>query len=157
MTNPTDAPLLVRDVAPEDFDAWRPLWLGYNAFYGRSGETALDEAVTRQTWARFFDPGEPVHCLVAEREGKLVGLTHYIYHRVTTSITPTCYLNDLFTDETVRGAGIGRALIEALYGRARAAGSPRVYWLTHETNATAMKLYDKVAQRSGFVQYAQKL
>ena len=157
MTRPAEASVIVRDVKPADFEAWLPLWLGYNAFYGRSGDTALDAAVTDQTWARFFDPAEPVNGLVAQMDGRLVGLAHFIYHRVTTSITPTCYLNYLFTDETVRGAGIGRVLIDELYRRAAAAGSPRVYWLTHETNATAMRLYDKVAHRSGFVQYAQKL
>ena len=149
--------LIVREIAPGDHEQWLPLWLGYNAFYGRSGETALDEAVTRSTWARFFDAAEPVHALVAEMDGQLVGIAHYIFHRVTTQIAPTCYLNDLFTDETRRGAGIGRALIEELADRASEVGCARVYWLTHETNTTAMALYDKVAQRSGFVQYARKL
>jgi GNAT superfamily N-acetyltransferase len=147
----------VREVAPGDFNAWRPLWDGYNAFYGRAGETALPEAMTRTTWARFFDPAEPVHALVAERDGALVGLVHYIFHRTTTMEGPICYLNDLFTTAEARGGGVGRALIEAVYERARAAGSTRVYWQTHETNQTAMRLYDQVAAKSGFLIYRRDL
>ena len=105
------------------------------------------------TWARFFDAYEPVHGLVAQSDGRLVGLTHYLFHRSTTAIEPLCYLQDLFTNEAARGSGVGRALIEAVYDRARLAGSPRVYWQTQETNHTAMLLYDKVAERSGFIVY----
>ncbi|TGT02312.1 GNAT family N-acetyltransferase, partial [Mesorhizobium sp. M8A.F.Ca.ET.213.01.1.1] len=113
----------------------------YNAFYGRSGETALAGEITRMTWSRFFDAYEPVHALVAERDGVLLGLVHYLYHRSTTAIAPSCYLQDLFTSRTARGQGVGRALIESVYERARAAGANRVYWQTHETNQTAMQLY----------------
>jgi GNAT superfamily N-acetyltransferase len=151
------AALVVRGVAAGDFDAWKPLWDGYNAFYGRSGETALPEAITRSTWARFFEVDEPVHALVAEREGQLLGLAHYLFHRSTTSIGNSCYLQDLFTVQAARGMGVGRALIEAVYERARQAGSPRVYWQTHESNATAMQLYDKLADKSGFVVYRKLL
>lgn len=105
------------------------------------------------TWSRFFDAYEPVHALVAESEGQLLGLVHYLFHRSTTAIAPNCYLQDLFTTQASRGKGIGRALIEGVYERAQAAGSGRVYWLTHETNETAMKLYDKIGERSGFVVY----
>lgn len=147
---------LVRPVVREDYDQWLPLWDGYNAFYGRSGATALDPAITATTWARFFDADEPVHALVAEQDGVLVGLTHYLFHRSTTAIAPTCYLQDLFTSAAARGRGVGRALIEAVYARAQAAGSPRVYWQTHETNATAMRLYDQVAERSGFLVYGKR-
>jgi GNAT superfamily N-acetyltransferase len=153
---PTDA-IRVRAVAREDYDQWLPLWEGYNAFYGRSGATALAPEITRMTWARFFDAYEPVHGLVAEVDGRLLGLTHYLFHRSTTAIEPFCYLQDLFTIEQARGRGIGRALIEAVYERARAAGSPRVYWHTQETNHIAMQLYDKVAERSGFVVYRKLL
>ncbi|MGZ6018457.1 MAG: N-acetyltransferase family protein [Phenylobacterium sp.] len=145
----------IRALAPGDHDAWLPLWDGYNAFYGRSGPTALDPAITRVTWDRFFDPAEPVHALVAERDGALIGLVHYLFHRTTIMIAPTCYLNDLFTAPQARGAGVGKALIEAVYDAARTAGSPRVYWSTHETNVTAQRLYDHVAQRSGFIIYRQ--
>ena len=143
----------VRFVTRQDYAQWLPLWDGYNAFYGRSGPTALDPAVTAMTWARFFDGYEPVHALVAESDGALLGLTHYLFHRSTTSIEPTCYLQDLFTAEAARGKGVGRALINGVYDRAKRAGASRVYWLTHETNLTAMQLYDKVAERSGSVVY----
>jgi len=149
--------LLIRPVAREDYDRWLPLWEGYNAFYGRSGATALAPEITRMTWARFFDAYEPVYALVAESGSELLGLAHYLYHRSTTTIEPTCYLQDLFTSEVVRGKGVGRALINGVYERARLAGSSRVYWLTHETNQTAMRLYDKMADRSGFVVYRKSL
>ncbi len=143
----------VREVSRSDFGQWAPLWKGYNAFYGRSGATALPDAVTQATWERFFDSAEPVNCLVAEAEGALIGFVHYIFHRSTSMMNHNCYLQDLFTAENARGRGVARALIEAVYERAKAAGSSRVYWLTHESNATARALYDKVATRSGFIQY----
>jgi GNAT superfamily N-acetyltransferase len=149
--------VLVRSATPQDLDAWMPLWDGYNAFYGRAGATALPREVTQTIWSRFFDAHEPVHALVAEQAGQLVGLAHYLFHRSTNQIAPTCYLQDLFTDERVRGQGVGRALIEAVAGRARAAGTGRVYWQTHETNTVAMRLYDQVADRSGFVIYRKLL
>jgi len=145
--------LSIRAVARQDYDQWLPLWEGYNAFYGRSGPTALSPEITRMTWARFFDAYEPVHALVAERDGQLLGLTHYIFHRSTTAIGPNCYLQDLFTSEAARVEGVGSALIDGVYEQAKLAGSPRVYWQTHETNRTAMQLYDKVAEHSGFVVY----
>ena len=150
------AGVLVRPVARADYDQWLPLWDGYNAFYGRHGATALDPAITATTWQRFFDDEEPVHALVAEADGQLIGLTHFLYHRSTTAIGPTCYLQDLFTSEAARGKGVGRALIEGVYARAQSAGAARVYWQTHETNATAMRLYDSIAQRSGFLVYARR-
>jgi GNAT superfamily N-acetyltransferase len=149
--------LSVRFVVREDYERWLPLWDGYNAFYGRSGATALSPEITRMTWARFFDAYEPVHGLVAESDGQLLGLTHYLFHRSTTAIEPVCYLQDLFTSNAARGRGIGRALINRVYEQARLAGSSRVYWQTHQTNLTAMQLYDKVAERSGFVVYRKLL
>jgi len=145
--------LTIRPIARQDYDQWLPLWDGYNAFYGRSGPTALNPEITRMTWARFFDAYEPVHALVAESERGLVGLTHYLFHRSTTAIEPSCYLQDLFTAEAARGQGVASALIYGVYERAKLAGSPRVYWQTHETNLTAQRLYDKVAERSGFIVY----
>jgi GNAT superfamily N-acetyltransferase len=147
--------VIVRPAAPADLARWRPLWDGYNAFYGRSGPTALAEEVTRTTWARFFDDGEPVHALVAQHDGRLVGLVHYLFHRSTVSIGPNCYLQDLFTDAALRGQGVGRALIAAVAQRARAGGATRVYWMTHESNTTAMRLYDQVAEKPGFLIYRQ--
>jgi len=149
--------LIIRPVARADHERWLPLWEGYNAFYGRSGQTALAPEITAMTWSRFLDGYEPVHALVAERDGALLGLVHFLYHRSTTAIGPTCYLQDLFTAAAARGQGVGRALIEAVYARAAEAGATRVYWLTHETNHAAMRLYDQVAERSGFVMYRKLL
>jgi GNAT superfamily N-acetyltransferase len=151
------AELIVRTVRPEDYEQWLPLWDGYNAFYGRSGPTALPLEVTRVTWKRFFDTSEPVHALVAEQDGRILGLAHYLYHRTTTTIGLVCYLNDLFTSADARGKGVGRALIEAVYDEARGAGSPRVCWLTHESNATARGLYDKLAANTGHLYYRRDL
>jgi GNAT superfamily N-acetyltransferase len=154
----------VRPVAPADFDKWLLLWQGYNLFYGRP---SLPAEITQMTWSRLFDAYEPVNALVAERnmavtdvpdkDNELLGLVHYLFHRSTIHIAPVCYLQDLFTTEAARGQGVGRALIEGVYDRARLAGSPRVYWQTHETNSTAMHLYDKVAERSGFVVYRHQV
>ena len=152
---PTD--LLVRPIRREDHAAWRPLWDGYNAFYGRSGETALDERITALTWERFFDAGEPVHAFVAEVDGQVAGLVHYLFHRSTTRLTDVCYLQDLFTDPARRGRGVGRALIEAVAAAAREAGSSRLYWQTHTTNAAGRALYDRVAEHRGFIVYAREL
>jgi GNAT superfamily N-acetyltransferase len=145
--------LLIRPVHQNDFQKWKHLWDRYNAFYGRKVQTALPDATTAMTWARFFDTYEPMHALVAEQSDQLLGLVHFILHRSTISIQPTCYLQDLFTIETSRGKGVGRALINEVYRRAAGACCSRVYWLTHESNATAMRLYDKVAEKSGFIVY----
>lgn len=155
--NATDAGLTVRAVREDDYDDWLPLWDGYNRFYGRFDATALPREITNLTWSRFFDGYEPVHALVAERNGALVGLVHFLYHRSTTLAGPTCYLQDLFTLESERGKGVGRALIEAVYAQARSARAERVYWQTHETNHTAMRLYDTVAAKPGAVLYRKEL
>jgi len=147
----------IRPVAREDLQAWKVLWDGYNAFYGREGPTALPQEITQATWLRFFDANEPVHALVAEASGDLIGLVHYLFHRSTIQIAPTCYLQDLFTIEPVRAGGVGRLLIEAVYEQAKLAGVERVYWHTHETNSVAMRLYNKVAERSGFIVYRKML
>jgi len=155
MSLPTE--IVVREIHPGDFPQWKTLWDGYNAFYGREGATALPDAITQMTWSRFFDAYEPMHALVAEQAGQLVGLVHFLYHRSTISIAPTCYLQDLFTLTSARGQGVGRALISEVYQRAKQAGCSRVYWLTHETNTTARALYDKVAENSGFLVYRKPL
>ncbi|VVD64743.1 GNAT family N-acetyltransferase [Pandoraea pneumonica] len=149
--------LVVRNVAPSDFNAWLPLWNGYNEFYGRVGATALPKEITEITWKRFFDGYEPMHAMVAELDGQILGLVHFLYHRHTTMAGPICYLQDLFTVQAARGKGVGRALIEAVYAEAKKAGAERVYWQTHETNETAMRLYDQVATKSGFVVYRKAL
>jgi GNAT superfamily N-acetyltransferase len=153
----------VRFAARGDFAAWLPLWEGYNRFYGRFDATALPAEITQMTWSRFFDAYEPMRALVAEdmtpenntpeNKGRLVGLAHYLFHRSTITIEPTCYLQDLFTAEAARGKGVGRKLIEAVYEQARLAGVVNVYWRTHASNATARRLYDSVAQDSAFVVY----
>jgi len=149
--------LFIRLVERRDYDQWLPLWDGYNAFYGRSGATALAPAITAMTWTRFFDDGEPVHGLVAEENGVILGLAHYLFHRSTTAIGLNCYLQDLFTHAAARGKGIGCALINCVFEQAKLAGSPRVYWQTQATNATARRLYDTVAENSGFVVYRKLL
>jgi GNAT superfamily N-acetyltransferase len=145
--------LLIRAIAESDYEGWLRLWHGYNAFYQRLGPTALPEQITQATWRRFFDPAEPMHALVAERQGSLIGLVHYLFHRSTTLLGPICYLQDLFTSANSRGQGVGRALIEGVYQRAHEAGSARVYWQTHESNLVAQQLYNKLAERSGFIVY----
>jgi len=147
----------IRDLERSDYAAWLPLWNGYNAFYGRSGPTALPVEVTETTWQRFFDAREPVYALVAELDGSLIGLTHYLFHRSTTLIGPICYLQDLYTAPERRRTGVGRALIEAVYQRAQDSGSLRVYWQTHETNLVAQRLYEQLAERSGFIVYRKNL
>jgi GNAT superfamily N-acetyltransferase len=152
-----NGPVQVRAVDRADFPEWKQLWDGYNAFYGRVADTALAPDITLMTWARFFDADERMHALVAAISGRIVGLTHFLYHRSTIQIPPTCYLADLFTADAARGQGVGRALIDAVYAHAKRAGSPRVYWQTHETNTVAMRLYDQVAERSGFVVYRRSV
>ena len=151
------AALRIRPVVDSDLPQWRPLWDGYNAFYGRSDGTALPEAITQRTWQRFLDPTEPVFARVAEHEGQLVGLVHYLFHRSTTRLNDVCYLQDLFTLPQRRGQGIGRALIEAVCDEARAAGSSRVYWQTQEGNRAGRALYDQVAEHRGFIVYGREL
>lgn len=143
----------IRPAQPSDFDQWLPLWQGYQAFY----QTTIADAVTQQTWQRFFDPAEPMHCAVAERDGTLVGLVHTIAHRSCWTAGDYIYLQDLFASPAVRGQGVGRALIEHVYAQARASGAARVWWLTHESNQQAMLLYDRIADKSGFVQYRKLL
>jgi GNAT superfamily N-acetyltransferase len=149
--------MLIRDVRAEDRAQWQPLWDGYNAFYGREGPTALPREITDSTWRRFLDTTESVHALVAEQNGRLVGLAHYLFHRTTISIPQTCYLQDLFTAPEARGNGIGKALIDEVCARARVEGADRVYWHTHQNNATARRLYDQVGETLGFIVYRMPL
>ncbi|MCC6246708.1 MAG: GNAT family N-acetyltransferase [Rubrivivax sp.] len=146
----------IRLAEPRDYEQWLPLWRGYQTFY----RVDLGDEVTQRTWARFHDAAEPMHCAVAEDEkngGRLVGLVHYIFHRSCWLLNDSCYLQDLFAAPDVRGTGVGRALIEHVYAKAAAAGSARVWWLTHESNHTAMQLYDRIADKSGFVQYRKAI
>lgn len=139
----------IRPLLAADHAAWMLLWRGYQAFY----ETDIPEATSAVTWARLLDPAEPMAGALAWDGGQAIGLVHHIRHRSCWTIGDYVYLQDLFVAEGGRGLGTGRALIAHVEEVARAAGCSRVHWLTHETNSDAMKLYDKVAQRSGFVQY----
>ena len=145
--------MLIRVAEPHDFEQWMPLWKGYQQFY----KANISDEVTITTWSRFHDAAEPMYCAVADDEGQLVGMVHYIFHRSCWTTGDYCYLQDLFTLEERRGAGIGRALIEHVYAEARKKNASRVWWLTHESNEQAMKLYDKIADQSGFLQYRKML
>lgn len=140
----------VRALEQSDHAEWRRLWTAYLEFYN----TTLGEDVYAITWKRLFTAGEfEPKGLIALVEGKAVGLTHYLYHRSCWSPVNNCYLQDLFADPEVRGKGVGRALITAVHQTAGKLGVSNVYWMTHETNATARKLYDSVARRTGFIEY----
>jgi GNAT superfamily N-acetyltransferase len=146
-------PIEIRPLRPDERAGWEPLWQGYLTFY----EASVATEVTDETWRRLHDPTEPMFALGAYIDGQLIGIVHYLFHRSTWTIGDYCYLQDLFTAPEARRSGAGRALIEAVVARARAAGASRVYWLTHETNATARSLYDQLADRSGFIQYRRIL
>jgi GNAT superfamily N-acetyltransferase len=139
----------VRAIERTDHAQWEPLWRAYLVFYRAQWSDEVAEA----TFARIFDPLEPVHALVAERHDELIGFTDYLFQRSTWFINSQCYLQDLYVGEGVRGGGVGRALIAAVAAAANEAGAARVYWNTHETNAVARRLYDAVAERTGFIQY----
>lgn len=143
-------PLVIRPLATADRAEWARLWTGYLAFY----ETALPPEVFEMTFARLVDPAHRVqNAFVAEQDGQLIGLVHYIYHAHNWRAEDVCYLQDLFVDPEVRGTGAGRALIEAVYKAADANGTPTVYWLTQDFNATARQLYDRIAKVTPFIKY----
>ena len=143
------ADIAIRAIGPDDRAAWLPLWRGYQTFY----KVDLPAAVTDTTWNRLNDPAEPVDGALAWRGAEAVGLVHHIRHRSAWTVGDYCYLQDLFVADGTRGLGIGRRLIEHVYAAAQAAGCSRVHWLTHETNTDAMQLYDRIAEKSGFIQY----
>ena len=140
----------IRPLTPADEPEWRRLWKAYLEFY----KTSVPEEVYASTWARLFDDGayEP-NGLIAEMDGKPVGLVHYIFHRTCWTVGNNCYLQDLYADPEIRGKGIGRALIEAVYDKADAAGAANVYWMTQDFNDTARKLYDRIAKLTPFIKY----
>lgn len=139
--------LTIGPLAPTDRDAWQILFAGYNEFYGRTMPAEFFD----QAWARFQQDVE-IHALGAHLDGRLVGITHFLTHASTTA-PDSCYLQDLFTDPEARGQGVARALIAAVTDWARERECGRVYWSTHETNATARRLYDQVAENRGFILY----
>jgi len=139
----------LRAIERSDRARWEPLWRAYLEFY----RAPWSDEVAEATFTRIFDPLEPVNALVAERGGDLIGFAHYLFQRSTWLMNSQCYLQDLYVVEAARGGGVGEKLIAAVVGAAKDKGAARVFWMTHETNAVARRLYDKVAQRSGFIQY----
>lgn len=145
---------IARPLRPDDQAAWRQLWSDYLAFYG----TSVSEEVYASTFSRLLgiDP-QDFSCLIAEQDGKPVGLAHFLFHRHAWKIENVCYLQDLFVAPLTRGTGAGRALIEAVYAAADAAGAPAVYWLTQDFNHSARQLYDRVARVTPFIRYVRPL
>lgn len=140
----------IRALQPEDEAQWRRLWTGYLSFY----QTTVPEPVYASTFARLLgDDPQDFSALVAEADGQLLGLTHYLFHRHAWRIENVCYLQDLYVDPAARGLGLGRKLIEAVYARADAVGAPQVYWLTQDFNHEARQLYDRIAKVSPFIRY----
>ncbi len=149
--------LVIRPVRDGDRSEWQELWAQYNAFYGREGETALTIGIVDTTWNRLLDVGEAVHGLVAEQDGVLIGLAHFVFHRNLIRIPETCYIQDLFTAEATRGLGVGRKLIDAVGRACQARGVVDLYWHTHSSNAAARALYDRVATNTDFIVYRRSL
>jgi GNAT superfamily N-acetyltransferase len=148
-----DPEIRISLLRPEDHSAWLPLWRGYQSFY----EVDISPEVSAVTWGRLLDPDDPVAGALAWKGPAAAGLVHHIRHRSCWTTGDYCYLQDLFVAPELRRLGIGRKLIAHVYAEAARQGCSRVYWLTHETNATAMRLYDRIAERSGFVQYRRSL
>ena len=143
----------IRAPIEADHERWLALWRGYQAFY----RVDIPDDVSAVTFARLLDPAEPMACALAWQGDEAVGLVHLVRHRSCWTAGDYCYLQDLFVREGLRGGGVGRALIEHAYAWARAQNCSRVHWLTQDTNTDAMKLYDRIAERSGFVQYRKLL
>jgi GNAT superfamily N-acetyltransferase len=140
----------IRPLQPSDHDDWRRLWTDYLTFY----KATVPEDVYASTWARLFDGGEfEPRGKLAIVDGRAAGLVHFILHRTCWSRKNNCYLQDLYADPDVRGTGVGRALIEAVYAQANKEGITNIYWMTHETNEVGRRLYDRVARRTGFIEY----
>lgn len=141
--------LVIRSLLPDEREAWEPLWQAYLTFY----ESSVSPETTDILWSRLHDKNEPMFALGAFDDGRLIGIVHYLFHRSCWTVGDYCYLQDLYVSEEARGLGAGRALIEAVELAARKKDASRVYWLTKEDNHTARALYDKLADRSGFIQY----
>jgi GNAT superfamily N-acetyltransferase len=139
----------IRPVGKNERAAWEALWNGYLAFY----KATLAPGASDVAWQRFHDPDEPMFLLGAYADSRLIGIVQYLFHRSTWTPGNYCYLQDLYVSEHARGLGAGRALIEAVYERAKQAGASRVHWLTKDSNMQARILYDQVAELSGFIQY----
>ena len=142
--------LIIRDVTPADEGRWRELWKGYCDFY----ETAMPADVTEETWRRILDAGMPSFgAVVAVRDARVVGFANYVLHPYTWAIGDQCLLHDLYVDPDARSGGVGEQLIRFLQRRGAERGWTRLYWLTHETNARARRLYDRLTPASGFIRY----
>lgn len=140
----------IRALRQSDHADWRRLWTDYLTFY----KTIVPDAVYDTTWKRLFDAGEfEPNGFIAIQDGKAVGLVHYILHRTCWSPKNNCYLQDLYADPDVRGTGVGRKLIEAVYAEADRQAITNIYWMTHETNTVGRQLYDRIARRTGFIEY----
>jgi GNAT superfamily N-acetyltransferase len=140
----------IRRIEARDERRWRELFAQYTRFYEREP----DEAITRHVWSRIMDPAAPVYAIVAENDiDGVIGIANYLLHESTGSLTPVCYLQDLFVDPAMRGDGIGKALIDRLVAETAAQGWSRLYWSTKENNYRARALYDKYTPHSGFLRY----
>ena len=144
---------LIRVAQQRDEQSWRELWAGYIKFY----RAEVTEEVTANTWRLIFDPASKVKALVAEKEGKVIGLCNYLFHDSTWSTKPICYLQDLFVDPAARGSGAAKKLILACEEKAKEAGAFRLYWQTQEFNGPARSLYDTIVPRSSFVVYRKNI
>jgi GNAT superfamily N-acetyltransferase len=145
--------ITIRPLTAADREAWLPLWHGYLHFYKATLPPDIDEV----TFGRLTGGQEPMGGFIAERDGQALGMTNWVIHRTTWSEKNICYLQDLFTVPEARGTGVGRELIAAVNAMAREKNCFRVYWQTHETNLPGQALYDKVADKSGFIVYRQPL
>jgi GNAT superfamily N-acetyltransferase len=143
----------IKPVTPADQAQWLPLWQAYLKFY----KTELADSVSQSTWQRLLDANEPTNAALAWKDGKAVGMVHFIYHRSNWSIHNACYLQDLIVTPQQRGTGVGRLLIEHVYATAKQDGCDKVHWLTHETNDTAIQLYERIAERPGYIQFRKLL
>jgi GNAT superfamily N-acetyltransferase len=148
-----DGDIAIQPLGPEDHPHWLPLWKDYQAFYA----VDIPPPVTALTWTRLLDPAEPVAGALAWHGTVAMGLVHHIRHRSSWTAGDYCYLQDLFVAPAARKSGVGRKLIEHVYALAAREGCARVYWLTHETNSVAIELYDRIAKRTGFIQYRKDL
>lgn len=144
--------MITRLLEPGDRPGWEALWQGYNAFYGRAGETALAPQIIDTAWTRLMDPTEPATGLIADGAG-LLGLVHLIPHRNMIQIADTCYLQDLYTAPEARGQGVARALIAAACDWCKQQGITDIYWHTHESNDVARGLYESLARDTRFAVY----
>ena len=145
-------PLKIRPLVAEDRADWGQMWGDYLSFY----DTDVAPEIYETTFARLINPAHQVqNALVAERDGAAVGIVHYIYHAHNWRAEDVCYLQDLYAKEAVRGQGIGRALIEAVYAAADANGTPSVYWMTQDFNENARLLYDRIGTLTPFIKYSR--